>query len=279
MPLEKIYIARHGFRLNWVTTTWQSPTGLDRDPPLAAYGETQAKELANYFLSLPEDERPTAIFSSPYYRCLQTSQPTAKALNLPIYVEHGLSEWYSPVKPGTGLHPRPGSATSLRSYIAEIDPQWSSVWYPSQKGEGVSEVHDRTDGFLEVFIPALERIFNGKHQRILLCSHAATVITLVRSLIGDRDLPLRVGCCSLSELDLVPHQNGSVLNGNENKAIGTWKAIKLADGSHLEQGASREWGFEHIEIEAGKVVEDPGVPGTETHLEGPTGAQIAQSLL
>ena len=41
-------------------------TGLPRDPPLAAFGHTQAQELADYFLSLPEEERPTAIFSSPY---------------------------------------------------------------------------------------------------------------------------------------------------------------------------------------------------------------------
>lgn len=28
--------------------------------------QTQAEEVAQYFLSLPEDERPTAVFSSPY---------------------------------------------------------------------------------------------------------------------------------------------------------------------------------------------------------------------
>ncbi|KAF5356214.1 hypothetical protein D9756_003799 [Leucocoprinus leucothites] len=277
MPLEKIYIARHGLTGS-PPPGKKSPTGLPRDPPLAAYGETQAKELADYFLNLPEDERPTAIFSSPYYRCLQTSQPTAKALNLPIYVEHGLSEWYSPVAPGTGLHPRPASATSLKSYFPEIDPQWSSLWYPSQKGEDVSEVHDRSDGFLGVFAPELDRFFEGKHQRILLVSHAATVITLVRSLVGVRELPLRVGCCSLSELITKPQENGLVPN-NGKKVIGAWKPIKLADGSHLEKGASREWGFEHIEIDAGKVVNDPGVPGTENLSEGPTGAQVVHSLL
>ena len=41
-------------------------SGLPRDPPLAAYGLTQAQELAEYFLSLPEDQRPTIILSSPY---------------------------------------------------------------------------------------------------------------------------------------------------------------------------------------------------------------------
>lgn len=166
----------------------------------------------------------------------------------------GISEWYSPVVPGTGLHPRPGSATSLKSYFSEIDPEWSSVWYPSQKGEDVPEVHDRTDGFLKVFVPELERRFPGKHKRVLLVSHAATVITLVRSLVGDRDLPLKVGCCSLSEL--VPK---ALEQRREDKVLGVWEAKRLADGGHLEKGASREWGFEDIEIDAGKVVFTPSV--------------------
>ncbi|KAF9455833.1 histidine phosphatase superfamily [Collybia nuda] len=261
--VQKIYIARHGFRLNWLTTTWQSKTGLPRDPPLAAFGETQAQELGAYFASLPESERPTAIFSSPYYRCLQTSQPVATALNIPIYVEHGISEWYSPVSPGTGLHPRPGSATSLRQYFPQIDPIWDSLWYPSRRGEDVQEVHERCDGLLATLLPEIERRFPGKHACILLVSHAATIIALARTLLGEREYPLRVGCCSLSEFTRQTAAEGS-----------RWDAQRLADGSHLVEGASREWGFEDIEIAAGKVVDDPGVPGTEFDEDGPVGSQV-----
>ncbi|KAF5377577.1 hypothetical protein D9615_005363 [Tricholomella constricta] len=268
--VDKIYVARHGFRLNWINSNWQSKTGLPRDPPLASYGETQARELGDYFLSLPQEERPTAIFSSPYYRCLQTSQPVSSALGIPIYVEHGIAEWYSPVVPGTGLHPRPGSAESLRQYFPEIDPSWSSVWYPSRKGEAVEEIHERIDGFLQAFAVQLERRFPGEHSRILFVSHAATVIALARSLMGDRDLRLRVGCCSLSEFERD--------QGNQD-ILGAWIAPRLADGAHLKEGASRDWGFEDIEIAAGKVVEDPGVPGTEASIEKdePVGAQIQLS--
>ncbi|KAG5342429.1 hypothetical protein C0989_002264 [Termitomyces sp. Mn162] len=228
---------------------------------------TQAQELGEYFLSLPKDERPTAIFSSPFYRCLQTAKPVSSALGLPIYVEHGLAEWYSPVAPGTGLHPRPGSAESLKQYFPEIDPSWSSVWYVSRKGEDVQQIHDRTDGFLEAFTVEIDRKFPGKHSRILLVSHAATVITLVRSLLGDRDLPVRVGCCSLSEFERIP---------DKQRTLGSWKAIRLADGSHLKDGASRDWGFEDIEIAGGKVVDDPGVPGSELldEKDEPVGSQI-----
>ncbi|KAG6902887.1 hypothetical protein C0995_010057 [Termitomyces sp. Mi166 len=192
-------------------------------------------------------------------RCLQTAKPVSSALGIPIYVEHGelfppeilaiiwLAEWFSPVVPGTGLHPRPGSAESLRQYFPEIDTSWSSVWYVSRKGEDVNQIHDRTDGFLEAFEVELERKFTVKHSRVLLVSHAATIITLVRSLLDNRDFPIRVGCCSISEFERVP---------GEQRRLGSWKALRLADGSHLKDGASRDWGFEDIEISGGKVCAD-----------------------
>lgn len=121
---------------------------------------------------------------------------------------------------------------------------WSSVWYPSRKGENVKEIHERTDGFLDAFVSEVERKFPGKHSRILLVSHAATVIALARGLVGDRDLPLRVGCCTLSEFARIPTNQG---------VLGAWKHLRLADGAHLKDGAAREWGFEDIEIAAGKV--------------------------
>ncbi|KAJ3544948.1 hypothetical protein NM688_g5686 [Phlebia brevispora] len=263
--IETIYIARHGYRMNWVTTAWKSETGLPRDPPLAAFGHTQAKELADFFLSLPEEERPTAIFSSPYYRCLQTSKPVSEALNLPIYTEHGLCEWYSPVQPGTGLHPRPAQATTLRQWFPEIDPSWKSIWYPSRKGEDVDECHDRTAGFLEAFVPEVEQRFGQQHKRILLVSHAATIIALNHSLLGDRQIPMRIGCCSLS-----------VMKRKESapKIEGGWVALKIGDGSHMKEGATREWSFDDVVIQDGKVIEHPGEPGTENEDDHPVGLQL-----
>ncbi|KAK7694608.1 hypothetical protein QCA50_001794 [Cerrena zonata] len=246
MGVETIYIARHGYRLNWVTTTWKSVTGLPRDPPLAAFGITQAEELGQYFLSLPPDERPTAIFSSPYYRCLQTSKPVSVTLGVPIYVEHGLSEWYSHVVPGSGLHPRPGSASALKTYFSEIDAEtWQSVFYSSRKGEDVEEVHDRAGQAANALVQVLERKFPNQHKRILFVTHAATAIALARELIGNRELSLRVGCCTLSEFQRKP---------DATEFIGGWEAKRLADGAHLKEGASRDWGFEDITVADGRLL-------------------------
>jgi len=272
MSLETIYIVRHGFRVNWITTNWKSVTGLSRDPPLAAFGEEQAREVASYFMSLPEDQRPTAIFSSPYYRCLQTSKPTAVALGIPIYAEHGLSEWYSPAEPGTGLHPRPSSASALQAYFPEIDDSWSSVWYPSRKGETVPALHDRLAGFLGVFVPEVHRRFAGVHKRILVLSHAATVLALAHELVGDRELSFRAACCSLTVVDR--KDAGAEAAGDRAARRTDWTARLLGDGGHLKEGPQRAWGFEDVRIKDGEVVNDHGDPGTEDEKDEPVGSQI-----
>ncbi|KAG8857409.1 hypothetical protein FRB96_005708 [Tulasnella sp. 330] len=271
---ETVYVARHGFRLNWVMSHWDPITGTPRDPPLAAYGIAQAEQLASYFSSLPEDQRPTAIFSSPFYRCLQTSTPVAKALGLPLHVEHGIMEWYSPVKEGTGLHPRPGTATSLKAYFPDIDDSYSSTWLPSRLGETPDQVQKRTDDFLEAFAPRFESGGHppGQHTRILFVGHAASCITLIKSLAGSKaeGKKLRIGCCSVTTLRRDAGAEKGVI-------LGAYDIAGLAEAHFLTNGVERDWGFEDISVdETGRVVDDPGDPGTEGQVEENFGLQISR---
>ncbi|KAJ9096078.1 hypothetical protein QFC21_005443 [Naganishia friedmannii] len=95
--LENIYISRHGFRSNWVDSSiTTSVTGMSRDPPLAAHGLDQAEELAVFLANPPSGEGlpvPELIFSSPFFRCVQTASYTAKRLGMPLKLEHGVQEW------------------------------------------------------------------------------------------------------------------------------------------------------------------------------------------
>lgn len=51
----------------------RSPTGIPTDPPLTAKGVQQSKELAEHLAAIdPPIDR---IYSSPFYRCLQTLKP------------------------------------------------------------------------------------------------------------------------------------------------------------------------------------------------------------
>lgn len=51
----------------------RTPTGIPTDPPLVSKGVEQSKELAEYLAKIePPVDR---IYSSPFYRCLQTLKP------------------------------------------------------------------------------------------------------------------------------------------------------------------------------------------------------------
>jgi len=265
-------MAISAFRMNWETPNWHNATETARDPPLAAYGVAQSEELAKYFESLPDKKRPTAVFSSPFYRCLQTAAPVARALKLPLFVEHGIQEWYSPVKPDSGLHPRPANATKLQTYFPEVDASYSSTWLPNRLGETVEEVKKRTDGFLTAFIPRVQSGDPppGGHTHILLISHAATCITLIKSLAGHEadGKILRIGCCTVSTLQ---KRAGTEVNA----AVGAYHILGLGEGHFLKNGVERDWGFEDILVdEEGNVVHDKGTPGTEGTVEDNYGLQV-----
>ena len=292
-------------------------------------------------------------------------------LSLPIYVEFGLSEWYSPATPGTGVHPRPVRADDLLQYFPRptatesesstgttkpetststngsyIDPRWTTTYLVTRKGESVGELYARCEEFLRAFIERVEgqRVFPSPfpssssepafpanweisvpgapslsldstcdpgvgvgHERILLVSHAATIIGLARALSGDEEIEqrMRVGCCTLTTLHRLPPSLSSssssplypptVPVAGSSMSVsslpspppqppqpssfaavhgdvigkGVWTVHgTLADGSFLAGGVERSWGMEDVKTHDGVVVEDPGVPGSEGEGEG-----------
>lgn len=163
-------------------------------------------------------------------------------------MDNGLSEWFTPVIPGTGLHPIPPPAETLSASFPALridSTTWQRTWVPSRKGETVEAVHNRCQGFLRTFIPRVEQLDGGRHKTILLVSHAATTIALARELLGNRDLSMRVACCSLTTLIRPPQDNA--------EAVGVWQAQSLAVGDFLQGGLERSWGFEDVELDNRRV--------------------------
>ena len=77
------YVVRHakaGSRGHW--------SGDDRQRPLSKKGLTQAEALVSAFKPFPI----TAIFSSPFLRCVQTVEPLARARKLPLKQSPALAE-------------------------------------------------------------------------------------------------------------------------------------------------------------------------------------------
>ncbi|GAA5828068.1 hypothetical protein JCM11251_005716 [Rhodosporidiobolus azoricus] len=311
MVLDTVYICRHGFRLSWETTIWKSPTGIPRDPPLSSHGVDQAKELAAFLreeLGLKEGTREEAeregvfILSSPLYRCIQTATPTADALDLPIFIEPGMGEWYLPVR--RGLHPALASPSFLQQFFPRVSSgpaisssplstPWNALVHPPRTGESIRALHARSSSLLQQLIPALE----ARGVKKLICfSHAATVIALARAFAGDLDVPgllegeaaeagkeerlgewkdeerlgVRAATCSVSKF---------VREGQaeeREKGLGKWKREWDGRTDFLERGEERRWDFTFVEeIAEDGILED----GTEVaplksdnYKEAPTAA-------
>ncbi|KAI0122000.1 phosphoglycerate mutase-like protein [Daldinia grandis] len=214
MSLEVIYVTRHGFRSPWAvdpstgnyTASVRSPTGLPTDPALASHGIEQANELAEYLLEL--DPPIEQVYSSPYYRCLQTIQPFVRKLRhlqtqssgnvsgdpySEIRVDLGLSEWY-------GLahfeHPSSAPLNKLQSLFPELDAGYVSSPAPSRRGETLPQLHDRVAQAVDFII---RRSDQEGHKAVVICTHAAVVIALGRVLTGQTENDFGAFTCGLSK--------------------------------------------------------------------------------
>ncbi|CDK29049.1 unnamed protein product [Kuraishia capsulata CBS 1993] len=242
MVLEKIYVARHGYRANWLPPPHApNPTGIDSDPPLAPYGVEQAKELANFIVNSPlVDPKPELIFSSPFYRCVETSTPLANAIDVPIFVERGIGEWY---KKDRGVIPEPASLELLKTFFGRVSADWDpKTVVPSLEGEDESDIFARCQEFFPKFLSKFEAAY-PQVKTVMFVTHAATKIALgmailkytgVRELLrkehgGDgKTVVLRAGTCSLDSYS----RNGD-----------SWSLGFNGETSFLEKGEEMNWHF------------------------------------
>ncbi|KAK9761534.1 C6 zinc cluster transcription factor-like protein [Basidiobolus ranarum] len=220
--LETIYITRHGFRQDWVTEHALSPTKLPQDPPLAEIGLQQAQELSARLAN----EKIDAIYSSPFYRCLQTVTPVAEKADCPIKVEYGMSEWY-------GLtheqYQPPAPLKELKGYFSHIDDTYTSMIALPTGKETTQDCHLRSKALIEKLVTALDQD-PTQPKTVLLAGHAATVITAGRALLNDPDAYIYSGTASLSQYTRDPKTN-------------KWTMVLNGSTDYLSMGEQRSWMF------------------------------------
>jgi Fructose-2,6-bisphosphatase len=266
------------FRSNWLvdpangnySNYLRSPTGLPADPELTAHGVDQAKELAVRLMEVdPPIER---VYSSLYYRCLQTIEPfvrkaQAASPDKPLKVrgETGLGEWYGSAD---FEHPVPASLDKLEPLFPDLlDMSYVSAVTPNRMGEEINELHDRVAVAVKEVIAQCDR---DGIRSVLLCTHAAVVIALGRVLTGlmpdDFDEEdFRCFTCGLSRyrrrsapitesrgtgseqqdkaVDSADHESCSrVPDWRGGKGVaGGWDCELNSDCSHLSAGEERGW--------------------------------------
>ena len=79
---DRLWIVRHGESAGNVARDAAHAAGLthidiaerDVDVPLSPLGEEQSRALGRWFASMPEDERPNVVLTSPYVRARRTAE-------------------------------------------------------------------------------------------------------------------------------------------------------------------------------------------------------------
>jgi broad specificity phosphatase PhoE len=95
-----VWLVRHGESMGNVADAHAQQAGAGRldldirdpDVPLSDTGRSQAEALGTYLASLREDQRPTAVLSSPFARALTTAQLATKGLDVRVRTDERLRE-------------------------------------------------------------------------------------------------------------------------------------------------------------------------------------------
>ena len=134
------------------------------------------------------------VYSSPYYRCLQTlvpyiqlQQDAEKSGRLSnrsvdttkIRPESGFCEWFGAAPFD---HPQPADPEDLKNLVPSYDETYTPAVKPAIKGETYAQLQDRVAAALAAVIARCDA--EGK-KTMVLCTHAAVVIVLGRILTGN----------------------------------------------------------------------------------------------
>ncbi|GEQ66568.1 hypothetical protein JCM33374_g231 [Metschnikowia sp. JCM 33374] len=247
MAISTILVARHGYRSNWLPPPHPpNPTGIDSDPVLAPHGVDQAVELSQHIGNLPDEEKPQFIVSSPFYRCVETSQPTARVLGLKVAIDRGVGEWF---KTDRGVVPEPAGYDQLMEFFPEVIAD-ANIWegsgvIPSGKGETSDDIFKRCQEFWTHFLPKFEKQYPAI-STLLIVTHAATKIALGMSLLKHESVndqitfngektKIQAGACSLDKF--VREQD-------------SWVLIENGRTDFLKDGEEMNWNFD-VKFEAG----------------------------
>ncbi|RMZ77934.1 hypothetical protein DV738_g4183, partial [Chaetothyriales sp. CBS 135597] len=180
------------------------PTRLPADPPLASHGVRQAEEtgvlLAETLYEAAASDR-LRIYSSLFYRCLETLRPTVQLLQAKLDAsdsdkrrrvlvrgERGVGEWFGRA---WFTQPSPARPQTLKTdFFPWLDDGYQSLLVPHEKGERIEELHKRVATALELLVTDVEEEFLSQGRgdedvTVLICGHAAQIIATGRALTGS----------------------------------------------------------------------------------------------
>jgi 2,3-bisphosphoglycerate-dependent phosphoglycerate mutase len=187
--IMRLFLIRHGQSTNNALEDFSQRVV---DPLLTPLGEKQAQHLADYALAHPHQFGINEIYASSMVRALQTAQPLATALGLPIRVWCDIHEFGGMYSDGASEDEKIGHAGMTRAEIQTQFPQalmgediTDKGWYDvNLKMESVSH-----------FIMRTVRVLHALQKRakedvsIALVSHGLFMDGLMKAIMRQTPTP------------------------------------------------------------------------------------------
>ena len=183
----------------------------DRETPLSEIGWRQAAAVAD---ELAARSPPRVVYTSPYPRAIETSEPACEKLGLTAVVETRLEEFELP-------------SYSLETVAQRPD---LAIWRPEHRGtsngETLEEFSLRVAGFCD------EVVERHLGERVALISHAGTIDAAIRwSMAQPAGSPWQhefdISNASITEIEFWPH--GRTEGGAPRYAT----VLRVGDTTHL----------------------------------------------
>lgn len=177
---QYLYLIRHGDRWDCDNPGWQKTSARPLDTPLSPLGHNQARETGLFLQQLFEEDgisSPEDItwMSSPFLRCLQTSNDALNALTLPnanrirILPEYAVCEW--------SHHNAPPPLEERMHYFPRLDITYRSMFLP--RPEEVRPVFQHRCERAAASIG--ERFPYRPHTALVVFTHAAPCLNIAEA--------------------------------------------------------------------------------------------------
>ncbi len=171
--MQTIWLVRHAHRLDFIQPEWFETALHPYDPPLSPEGVERSIALARELSRAPIE----SIFSSPFLRTIQTADPLARILELPIRLEWGLCEWLCP--DWTTALPETLAIDKLKSDYPNIDLAYKSLVVPCYP-----ETPAELDARLNIIA---DKLVLSNSQNILAIAHKGSLLGIVAILTGNAE--------------------------------------------------------------------------------------------
>jgi broad specificity phosphatase PhoE len=169
--MQTLWLVRHAHRLDFIQPEWFDTATYRYDPPLSAEGFDRSHSLAQQLRQVSIDR----IYTSPFLRTIQTADPVARLLQLPIRLEWGLCEWLC--QEWTDGFPATTPVAELMRCYPNIDDAYQSLVIPSYP-----ETTQELDARIAIIAG---RLIQGNSGNILAIAHKGSVLGIAAALTGE----------------------------------------------------------------------------------------------